>query len=259
VVASRSGERVVGLAAWTSLRWDSVQFGFPAARLEFLAGEDREALLEECLEQARSRGVRHLVTRFPAGDVEAVRLLTQAGFEFLDGIQTLSRRAAVAEPRAAGMEIRPFRPADLPQVLEIAQGSYVFDRFHADRALGACTADRINEAWVRSCCDGRAADLVLIAANGERILGYVASRMDRRSRPFLGIGLATIVMVATSVHARRRGVARALTEASLACLARRGADLVEVGTQLANTPAVRLYEACGFRQVRCSLTLRKLL
>jgi GNAT superfamily N-acetyltransferase len=255
-------EEPEGLIAWSYLPWDSRQFGFPAARIEFLTGEGTESLLRACLEQAQGRGIRHLIARPLAADLDVITALTRAGFEFLDGIQTFSSpcRGAGFSPRGAlAPPVRLFDTADLPQVLEIARTAYTCDRFHRDCALPAAVADRVNQTWVRNSCLGVGADAVLVAGGAGEVQGFVTCKVDPDSGPILGVSLGTIGMVATSVRARRRGLARALTEAALEWFESRGVGIVEVGTQLANVPAARLYESCGFRQVRSALTLRRLL
>jgi ribosomal protein S18 acetylase RimI-like enzyme len=49
----------------------------------------------------------------------------------------------------------------------------------------------------------------------------------------------------------------AITRGALDWFRDQGVDIVEVGTQLSNIPASRLYESCGFRLVASSLSLRK--
>ena len=259
----------VGVAAWRGLSWDSRLFGFPAARLDLLCAEgeydaarERKAgLLAALLEDCRARGVRHLVTRIDAGDLSSIHALEGAGFEMLDGIQTFSLELGGAPDRVApsGFAVREFRSEDLDQVLVIARGSYTQDRFHADRALTAEIADAVNQEWLRNSCVGTAADVVIVAVRGGEVLGYVTAKIDRETRTGLGISFAAIVMVATKAGARRLGVARALTMEALQWLRERDVGVVEVGTQLRNLAAGRLYESCGFRLAGVSLTFRKLL
>ncbi len=257
------------LGCWRKLPWDSEHFGFPAARLEILVshGDYREsrqrkaALLEEILERCRSHGIRHLVTRVDAEDLSSIHALQHAGFEMIDGIQTFSRRLTEAPrgPGNDGFHLRPFEMQDLEQVLAVARSSYRYDRFHADPALATETADAVNEAWLRNSCLGTAADAVLLARAGSEVLGYVTCKIDREAKPKLGVSFGSIVMVATAEHARRRGVARAATYGALDWFHRNGVQIVEVGTQLSNIPAGRLYEECGFRLIGVSLTFRRLL
>jgi ribosomal protein S18 acetylase RimI-like enzyme len=141
----------------------------------------------------------------------------------------------------------------LPQVLEIGRTAFTLDRFHADPVLSPAVADQVNESWTRNCCLGIAADAVVVAEEKERLASYVTCRTDSQARR--GI----IILVATAEWARGRGAARRASSAALHWFASQGMESVEVGTQLRNIPAARLYESLGFRMTRTSLTFRKVL
>jgi RimJ/RimL family protein N-acetyltransferase len=270
VMATASGRFEAGsggLACWRKLAWDSEQFGFPAARIDALiaAGDYHEArtraawLVAEVVADCSAAGVRHLTARLDAGDLAAQHALESTGFELIDGIQTFSLVSAPQVPANSTIQARLFQPEDLEPLLAIARQAYTFDRFHADAALGAGVADAANEAWIRNSCLGQAADAVVVAvAEGEPV-GYVTCQLDRRPAALLGGPLGRIVMVATAARARGRGVAREATACALNWFARQGAVEVEVGTQLRNVAAGRLYESCGFRLSGVSLTFRKIL
>ena len=239
-------------------------FGFPAARLDFLLGDGEDAfeierrLLQETLDSARKRGILHMVGRVPAGDLCTTHALEQSGFERIDAIQTFSLGWPWRD-FAGGREARLFEERDLQQILEIARRSYVFDRFHADTAIAAATADRIHEEWLLNCCRGTAADAVVVVREGAIVLGYATCKIDGETREGLGLSIGSIGMVATAERARRRGVAVACTAGALGWFQSRNVGLVQVGTQGRNMAAARLYEKCGFRLTSNALTLRKLL
>jgi len=268
-IAARNGDTLCGLASWCPLPWDSAQFGFPAGRLDLLvapggytrAREVKRALLESLFSSCRERGISHLTARVDAGDLSSIHALESAGCELIDGIQTFSLRLQNAGDRTTTdrLEVRMFREDDLPQVLAIARTSYVYDRFHADSALSPEVADAANEDWVRNSCAGTAADSVIVACREAQVLSYVICKIDRETGPALGVSFGTIVLVATAREARGRGAARAATQGALGWFRAEGVDVVEVGTQIRNISAGRLYETCGFRLVGVSLTFRRLL
>jgi RimJ/RimL family protein N-acetyltransferase len=257
---------VAGVACLTPLDWDTEQFGFPAARLDLACVDgyreqsiaDQTELLDRILEDCRRQSIGHLTARVDAGELTTIHALEHAGFELIDGIQTFSLRLpAPAEELEPACEIRLYRETDLEQILEIARSSYVFDRFHADSALSSAKADRINETWVHNCCLGRMADAVIVAAKGEVVLAYATCKIDEAATRVLGVGCGVIGMVATIASARKLGVAAAANRGSLDWFQSQGVEVVEVGTQLRNVPAGRLYERCGFRLTAVSLTFRK--
>jgi dTDP-4-amino-4,6-dideoxy-D-galactose acyltransferase len=270
-ILSRENEELVGLVCWTRLDWDTEQFGFPAARLDLLtasgdrqsAGRTKTDLVDDALQECRNHDIRHVTARVDAGDLTSVGALERNGFELIDGIQTFSLRipsAPIAVRNSAeSITVRLYQESDLPQVLQIARSAYVYDRFHADSALDEETADRINETWVRNSCLGTMADAVIIATAGDAVLGYVTCQIDKEATRVLGVGCGEIGMVATTSRMRNAGVASAATVRALEWFEAQGVSAVEVGTQLRNIGAARLYEGCGFRLTAASLTLRKVM
>lgn len=266
---ARSGDSISGSACWSFLPWDTEQLGVSTARLEWLvsaggydeARQEKAELLRATLAQCRSEGIRYLIARMHAADLTSIHALEQNGFELIDGIQTFSRRLdRTAEWRVeGGYRIRRYEPQDLEEILAIARSSYVFDRFHMDAFLSREAADAVNERWVENSCLGRAADAVIVALEGSLPVGYVTAKIDSEAGQELGVRFGTIGMVATAPALRGRGVARAATCGALQWFAQQGVDVVEVGTQLCNIAAGRLYEQCGFRLAANSLTFRKLL
>ena len=120
-------------------------------------------------------------------------------------------------------------------------------------------ADELYAAWIRNSCAGIGADAVILAEDSQSLLGYVTCKLQSDTKVYLGKLIGTIGLVATAAHARGRGVAGSATLAALRWFHQQGADIVEVGTQLRNIPASRLYQTCGFRLVGSSISLRKLL
>ena len=256
-----------GLAAWTRLVWDSQQLGVGTGRLDYLIAsgdyEDqytaKEALLRAVLEACADQGIRHLTARLHASDLSSIHLLEQHGFIAVDGILTFSfdiRDTHWPSP-PEGFEIRLFRSEDIEQVKAIARSSFVYDRFHSDPRIPKAVADELHAVWLENSCLGVAADAVIVAAEKGRILGFVTCKIVRQTTQYLGLTIGAIVLVATAPNARGQGAAKATTYGTLDWFREQGVDIVEVGTQLRNIPASRLYEACGFRLVASSLSLRK--
>lgn len=256
-----------GLAGWTRLAWDSQQLGVGAGRLDYLIASGdykdqyraKEALLTGVLEACADQEIRHLTARLHASDLSGIHLLERRGFITVDGILTFSLNLQDAHwpSPPADLEIRLSRPEDIEQIKAIARSSYVYDRFHSDPHIPKAVADELHAVWLENSCLGMAADAVVVATENGRILGYVTCKIDRHTTQYLGLTIGTIVLVATAADARGQGVAKAVTYGALDWFRDQGVDIVEVGTQLRNIPASRLYEACGFRLVASSLSLRK--
>jgi RimJ/RimL family protein N-acetyltransferase len=155
------------------------------------------------------------------------------------------------------LRCRPFLPKDLPALREIAASSFSTDRFHSDPAIPKPKADELHRRWIENSCAGFA-DCVLIAEESEPI-GFTTLKIDRSCEAILGIRVGVVVLLATSVKHRRKGIANLLTQCALRWFSQAGCQWVEVGTQLANVQASRVYQWAGFKLVSSSLTFRKLM
>lgn len=244
-----------------------------AARLHHLVasgGYDEQynkkrTLLAAALKHAEREDIYHLSVRVDASDLSGLHVLESAGFITVDGILTfcLDLNAKSKESGEgqhvppAGIRLRLATGADSEAVAELARSAYVYDRFHADPLITARRADNLHADWLRNSFAGAAADAVLLIQDDNGLLGFVTCKVQHDTRSHLGTSIGTIVLVATAERARGKGIGRALTFAALDWFRERQTGIVEVGTQLRNIPATRLYQRCGFRLFGSSVSLRK--
>lgn len=263
---AREGGVPIGLASLEPLSWDSRMLGITAGRAEFMvAGEYRsrkatfDALLAAVLSGAREAGVDHLSVRVDAADDAAIHALEAAGFLGVDALLTFERGvgAGSGAEAAENLTIREVRPGDISAIEAMAASSFVDGRFHTDPSISADRAASIYREWAAACCSGAAADGVVVATTraGE-IAGFVACRIHADTGEYLERLTASIVLVATASTARRRGVGRAIVLAAVDWVRERSAVAMQVGTQIRNTAAARLYENCGFRLAAGSQSFR---
>jgi dTDP-4-amino-4,6-dideoxy-D-galactose acyltransferase len=261
---------VRGFGCFRKLPWESQQLRMTTARIDYLLAAGsyneqrsvKEMLLEELLVEAQNLGVWHMSIRVDASDFSSLHVLEEAGFLTVDGLLTfaldLNEHSAV-EP-VNDFKIRLATAEDAPETAALGRTAYVYDRFHADPFIDRELADELHANWAHNSCDGKAADAVLIAEDESGLLGFVTCKLpgeigNNSSNSRTG----TIVLVASAAHARGRGVGRSLTMAALEWFRQSGCETVEVGTQLSNIPASRLYQACGFQLRATSVSLRRLL
>ena len=263
------GREVRGFTGFSMLPWDSEQLGVSAARLDYLVASGsydeqrlvKDTLLENVLGVAHDRGVWHLSARVDSSDLSSLYALEEAGFITVDAILTFACELSAHQPAATdwGFKVRLATAADSQEAGELARNAYAFDRFHSDPFIDSDRADELHATWVRNSCAGRAADAVIIAEDESGILGFATCSVNRNSRKNLERSAGTIILVATAARARGRGVGQATTMAAIEWFREQGCGVVEVGTQLRNVAASRLYQKCGFSIVGSSVSLRKLL
>jgi len=152
---------------------------------------------------------------------------------------------------------RSHRESDIPAVIEIAGRSFRFGRFH-DPVLPQGTAECAYRTWAENACRGKVADCVLVAGTGA-VAGFTTIKFDPIAESTLRAKVATIGLVATSAQERGKGIARSLALAALEWCRQQDCKWIEVGTQMGNIAACRLYESAGYRVVSSTLTYRKLL
>lgn len=221
---------------WLSERLGHRVFNVPAAELDL-------ATLQEHVE---SNAPATYQARVSTGRVDLVASLTRAGFTVVSTGVTLGRSpAAAGVANRAGWDVRPAEPERDQEILNVALRSFDVSRFHLDPAIPTEVADGIKRDWVASYLRRARGESLMVAVRDGLPVGFLAVlaaiREGARVRVIDLIGVAPewqCVGVGCSL------VTRFLAESVGAC------DAVEVGTQVANDPAIRFYERQGFLTLR---------
>jgi ribosomal protein S18 acetylase RimI-like enzyme len=176
-----------------------------------------------------------LYAKLPTGAVAALRDLEKLGFAVIDTNVVFERPAR--EDRIPSIPTRQARPDDSGAVMALAAGSFSHSRLHLDPAIPRQIADRSRAEWAGNFFTGRRGDHMIVAEAEGEVAGF-AQLLGPRD------GVVTIDLIGVAAPFRRRGIAAALIAASGKIA---GAQTLRVGTQIANTPSLRLYETLGFR------------
>ncbi len=148
----------------------------------------------------------------------------------------------------SGVRIRPYGPEDLEALKEITAAC--FEGVSIDRNIEACFGLIGGHDWrwrkLRHIDDdvaGQRAGGVLVAADGERVVGFVTTRVDGESR------IGWIPNLAVRPEYQGQGLGRRLLEAALDYLRAQGMECVRIETLAQNQIGMRLYPSLGFREV----------
>jgi dTDP-4-amino-4,6-dideoxy-D-galactose acyltransferase len=257
-----------GVILLEPLDWDSRLLSTPAARLELIvASEYREgrraagALIDAARAGARMRDFRHISARVDAADDAAVHALESSHFVSVDALMTFGAPMddLTAVDQDAGVAVRLASDTDAAAVGEIAATAFRYSRFHSDPAITPEQAAKVHRTWAANCCCGSAADAVIVATRSDQPIGFIACRLQRDTGVHLQRLTGTIPLIALSDADAGRGIGATLVGAAVRWFRSEGARSVEVGTQLRNIRAARLYERCGLRLVAGSLSFRTVL
>ncbi len=171
------------------------------------------------------------------GDTAAVRMLQSLRFQLIDtAVRFAAPRAACLQPTSDDVGFAT--PEMARAVGEVAERSFVHDRFHRDPAIPVTAANAVKRSWALNFFAGRRGDWMVVARRESRPVGFL--QLLRSPADDLVIDL-----IAVDGAYRGSGLARAMiafAAANCPC----GGRLV-VGTQIANIASVRLYEGMGFR------------
>jgi ribosomal protein S18 acetylase RimI-like enzyme len=145
------------------------------------------------------------------------------------------------------LEIRPLRPDEHEEAGRITASAY--------RAFDSGGVSPNSDYLTRVADVGTRAEhaLVLGAFHDGRVVGTVTVELTGRipgghPRPPLAEDQAHVRMLGVDPQVQRRGLGRALMEASLDLARRAGKRRVTLETTVAMVPAQRLYESMGFRR-----------
>jgi ribosomal protein S18 acetylase RimI-like enzyme len=155
------------------------------------------------------------------------------------------------------MEIRLFQPSDLPELRRITIEGFegiAIDQ-NVENQLGVLAGH--DWKWrkarhVDEDCEANPAG-VFVAVEGETILGYISTRLDRPA------GKGRIPNLAVDSRHRSQGVGRALIQHAINYCREQGMAFVMIETMVNNPVGQHLYPSCGFveagRQIHYAMKL----
>jgi dTDP-4-amino-4,6-dideoxy-D-galactose acyltransferase len=226
---------ITQLSPCRKLPWDSAHFGMRIGTVQAsLLTRETASEIEEWLLLNPVDCLYFLAEPEP----ETMRVASQHGFRFVDGRVTLEANARPTETpsgvRLAG--VRLANDADLPELCRIAGTSHRNTRFYTDGGFAPEACDRLYQLWITN---GLRDGAVFVVDCPDGLAGYISiSASD---------GVGHISLIAVDAASRRGGLASRLMQAASGWFLAKGVERIRVPTQIANVPALRLYEAHGFK------------
>lgn len=261
----KENSEIAGILSWSESLWDSQQLGIKMARInQLIVRKDIhntyiiKKLLTSVTKRCKHRSIKYLFHRVEVDDLLTFQILEKAGFQLQDVIINFCfnlRTSRIPLFKSKFVIIRPYRSKDLRCLQEIARTSFIYDRFHSDPQLNKKRSDQLHAAWISNACQGLA-DIVLVAELNKRVVGFVSCKVDKLSERYLPFSFGTIDLIAVDRDVQGRGVGKALMRKALDWFSDK-VDIIEVGTQVRNYPALRLYQKLGFKIVSANFSLRK--
>jgi dTDP-4-amino-4,6-dideoxy-D-galactose acyltransferase len=178
--------------------------------------------------------------KVPVISVGQAGALTNAGFRVIDVNVTFEREPAPQGNSNKSILVRDIQAGDESIVLDIAETTFIYSRFHLDPFISKELADKIKREWIANYIRCQRGDRLLVAEVDGSPAWFLALLVTGNTEK---IGVIDLIGVAKSMQGR--GVAKRLVEYHIQDAYQKYSRLI-VGTQIANVPSMRLYERCGY-------------
>lgn len=196
---------------------------------------------------ASFRGAAFLTARVPTNNIQVVKRLIELGFYVVDTALTLefdSRLISETEHRSpifrSSWAVDDAASEDADSVGLIASRALTTSRFHLDPAIPSEVASAIKSEWARNLVMGRRGIRCRIFRDSGGVKGFLGVVEGTGNQ-----GILVIDLIAVSPESQGTGVGAALVRDFLELAQAHGVP-AQVGTQAANTSAVRFYQRLGF-------------
>jgi dTDP-4-amino-4,6-dideoxy-D-galactose acyltransferase len=224
---AKVSDRVAGFGVYAESPWDTRVIGRRIGAIKHLAADAEDssggnvvqALVEETVRHAAKCSIECLTARVHPRDTATIHALERNGFLLMDTLVDyvfdFSRTPfdrVIAPRRTSGLSTRLGTPADLPEILEIAERAFKdhFGRYNADPRMPPGAAKDVYREWARSSFSGWA-DWVIVAEVRGRIAGYAIWKKASALEIKHGIDVLHCNLMAIHPHFVGRGVFAALT------------------------------------------------
>jgi ribosomal protein S18 acetylase RimI-like enzyme len=142
------------------------------------------------------------------------------------------------------MNIRKANPSDFSDLMELSRNfktsPYSFDRRFT--ALSPTFFPAFAQDMIYS-----GASISIIAEENAETIGFCTFGVNSKLSEVINKKTGNILLLAVDESFRGRGAGKTLVQKSCGLLKSMGTEIITVGTDIYNYPAIRVYEACGFR------------
>ena len=230
---------------------DEQRFGVSTAIASGVAGEDLAQLNSFCLENS----IQLSIARADTQHIDVAQKMEEDGYRLMDTLVYYTfKYAKKAIPDDTGSHIvRPVRPADLNEVINIATESFkgYFGHYHADPRLPDEKCDEVYVDWAgKSVRSREVADEVLVVEGDNGLKGFATLRKNNLEE---GEG----VLFGVAPHAQGQGIYQIMMIHGLVWCHEQGAERMVVSTQVTNIAVQKVWARLGFEMNHGYYTLHK--
>lgn len=230
--------------AYTHESFDSDLFGFSVAKISKVSPHGSVSdTIRLMLDSFREGGIEYATYRLPADEFTLIHALEHAGFVIVDGILSFER---LIENHETTMHpnVRSAVKKDRAILARIGSTIWSATRFYNDPLIPRKSANELYKQWIVNSLNRQRADWVLVYDDHE-VAGYISLKKD-----------GSIPLVGVAGSHQGKGIAKTMLSGAFDILRQKGVGKAMIETQITNIPAIRTYEAVGFRVTSSFVTLR---
>lgn len=227
---------------WELNEFDTTILGFKTAKITSIeSAQDVSALIKDLSDNK----IEYATFRIEANNFNIIHALESAGFLLVDGLLALQLTLSEEITEMHHPEVIEATMNHLKELQQLAGTVFEDTRFYNDTVIPIEKANKIYEVWIENSLKKTAADKTFIWYENNSILGFITIQLKGH-----------IPLVGVSQSARGKGIAKKMVQAAINEFKKHNISNVEIETQMANIPAIRAYQANGFKITQSYLTYR---
>jgi ribosomal protein S18 acetylase RimI-like enzyme len=265
VFLAEENKKVVGILVAGKLEWDSKHFGIDIANIKYLftSGDyyERKEYSKKLVQYfAEISKFKLLITRSHTEDTSLIHALEDQSFQLMDTLVTyyFDLKNKITDFKET-CKIEPLKDETL-ELTKIAKISFsetkmATDHFHADHRLDEAKSDTLYEKWIEEASSDKDS-IVLVAKMDNHPVGFTTGKINYRLNSYSNKKIGSMILSAVDPKYRQAQIYTSMIQAGLRWFSNK-AEIVDLGTHVANYSVQRAWSKLGFRIVRSQHTWHK--
>ncbi len=227
---------------WELNDFDTTILGFKTAKITSIESPE---VVSPLITDLSDNKIEYATFRVEANNFKIIHALESAGFLLVDGLLGLQLILSEEITDMHHPEVIEATMDHLDELKLLAGNVFEDTRFYNDPIIPIKKANKIYEVWIENSLNKTAADKTFIWYENNTVLGFITIQLKGH-----------IPLVGVSKSARGKGIAKKMVQAAINEFKKHNLTSVEIETQMANIPAIRAYQANGFKMMQSYLTYR---
>lgn len=184
-------------------------------------------------------------SKIPVDNIHKLICLQKLGFYIVDTNIQFSLSDKISFKNKSNLRFA--NSSDETDVRALARKVFKYNRFNQDPNISSEIASKIKEEWVGNFFLGKRGKWMIVIEDNSKIIGFL-QLISKNQNTII------IDLIAIDEKSRGKGLAKEMISYAYEnCLQKDGT--IEVGTQIANIPSIKLYSKLSFRVNSASYVL----